>query len=157
MVREDTIHSISDKGWRCCPCECHVSVACNLIWTFLSYTYDVLSSKSGLCRGRTCSQEVQRMLPMQNCPWEFSGKGSFAHERERGQKKPCCGIFSACPAACSGWPSQLWRPCCWTELLADPWPHWCGMSSVPITSRDDSLWLWAAACLLPSPVADAKL
>ena len=38
------------------------------------------------------------MMPTQCFPGEFSGKEGFAGERDRGQKKPSCGLFSVRPS-----------------------------------------------------------
>lgn len=57
-----------------------------------------MSWNLALFRGRICWQGLQRMMPTWLFPGEFSGKDSFAGKQDRGQKKPCCGLFSIRPS-----------------------------------------------------------
>lgn len=118
-----------------------VNATWNLMGTFLSYTGKKMSWKLALFRGRICWRGIQRMMPMQRFPGEFSGKDVFAGEQDRGQEKPCCVLFSVRPSSLlCGLPSWLLRPFCWAELLAKSvlseechrhWWWWGGLPMAP--------------------------
>ena len=137
-----------------------VNAACNLMGTFLSYTCEELSWRLVLFRGRISSRGLQRMMPMQCFPGEFSGKEGFAGEWDRGQKKPCCGLFSVHPSRLLWFALPAFEP-----LLLDWAPGWPLAKSVWCEEHHrhrelqggDSPWPQAAAQLLLSPATEAEL